>query len=186
MKSHALVTVLLAIAALIPGYSRAESTPSLNLEGQGTLSTNPAYANPVGCGGIFSAMLSGQLSEPVSSGALQISFPVAVPVVSAKKSVPVTFPFVCRSVTGTGTFEGTQYNVGFNGQFCSGPGSNEELSGTISIMQNASTTEITWATGTLVASGAIHIPAAAGSIPVSGPMVTSIVGAVGEVPQFIP
>jgi len=180
-----LVAVLLASLVLVPGYSRAQSTPSLNLEGEGTVSTNPVpCANPVGCGDSFSAVLSGQLAGPVTSGALQINFRVAVPVPSNKKGVLVTFG--CRSAVGTGTFEGTQYNVGFNGQFCSGPGNDEELSGTISITQNATTAEIIWATGTLAASGAIHIPATAGSIPISGPMVVSIVGAVGEIPQFIP
>lgn len=183
MKSHAAVTVLLATMLLAAGYARAESTPTLNLEGQGIVSTSGMCANPVGCPN-FSATLSGQLAGPVTAGELQINFRVALPVVSTKKLV--TMPFGCRSAAGTGTFEGTQYRVVFNGQFCSGPGSNEELNGTISIIQNANTAEITWATGTLAASGAIHIPAAAGGIPISGPMVVSIVGAVGEIPQFIP
>jgi hypothetical protein len=184
MKSYALVTVILAVLALVPGNSSAQSTPSLNLEGQGVVSTKSGpCANPVGSGSSFSATLSGQLVEPISSGALLINFNVAVPVVSTKKTA-VLVPFGCRSASGTGTFEGTQYNVGFNGQFCSGPGSFEELSGTIWIMQNATTADITWATGTLVASGAIHIPTT--PVPISGPMVVSIVGAVGEIPQFIP
>jgi hypothetical protein len=185
MKLYTFAAALLAIAILVPGYSRAESTPSLNLEGQGTIgaSSGPC-ANPVGCGGGFSATLSGQLAGPITSGTLQINFQVAVPVTSAKKAALV--PLGCRSTAGTGTFEGTQYNVIFNGQFCSGPGNNEELSGTISIVENATSADITWATGTLVASGEIHIPAPAGSIPISGPAVVSIVGAVGEIPQYIP
>jgi hypothetical protein len=183
MKSHTFVTIFLATTLLTAGYSWAGSTPTLNLEGQGIVSTSGMCANPVGCPN-FGATLSGQLAGPVSSGDLQINFQVAVPVVSTKKLV--TMPFGCRSAAGTGTFEGTQYRVVFNGQFCSGPGSDEELSGTISIIQNANTADITWATGTLAASGAIHIPATAGGIPISGPMVVSIVGAVGEIPQFIP
>ncbi len=183
MKSYAVVTVLIATMLLTAGYSHAQSTPSLNLEGQGTVSTAGMCANPVGCPN-FTATLSGQLAGPVTSGELQINFQVAVPVASTKKGLLV--PFGCRTATGTGTFEATQYRVVFNGQFCSGPGSNEELNGTISIIQNANTADITWATGTLAASGAIHIPAAAGGIPISGPMVVSIVGAVGEIPQFLP
>jgi hypothetical protein len=185
MRSHAVVTVLIATMLLTASYSRAQSTPSLNLEGQGTVSNSGMCANPVGCPNSFSATLSGQLAGPVTSGELQINFQVAVPVTSTKKDLlPATFG--CRTAAGTGTFEATQYRVVFNGQFCSGPGSDEELNGTISIIQNATTADITWATGTLAASGAIHIPAAAGGIPISGPMVVSIVGAVGEIPQFLP
>ena len=95
----------------------------------------------------------------------------------------------CLPATGSGTFSGTQYTVNFNGQLCSDNASNLVLSGAISIVQSPlSAGLVTWATGTLVASGSVHIPASPGGnpIPISGPMVVSIVGAVGEIPVLIP
>jgi hypothetical protein len=63
------------------------------------------------------------------------------------------------------------------------------LSGPVSIVQSPlSAGLVTWSAGTLVASGSIHIPAplTGNPIPISGPMVVSIVGAVGEIPGLVP
>jgi hypothetical protein len=111
--------------------------------------------------------------------------------VDALKSGGIGFPFSagCRPATGTGTFSGTQYSVNFTGQICSDNANNLELAGTIEIVQSPLNAGlVTWAAGTLVASGSIHIPAvtSANPIPISGPMVVSIVGAVGEVPGLVP
>jgi len=95
----------------------------------------------------------------------------------------------CRPATGDGTFTGGAqlYSVNFTGQICSDNSTDVSLSGTIAIVQSPLATEVTWATGTLVASGPIHIPAVAGNpLPISGPMVVSIVGAVGEIPALTP
>ncbi len=95
----------------------------------------------------------------------------------------------CRPATGDGTFTGgTQlYSVNFTGQVCSDNTNDVSLSGTIAIVQSPLATEVTWATGTLVASGPIHIPAAVGNpLPISSTMVVSIVGAVGEIPALTP
>jgi hypothetical protein len=103
----------------------------------------------------------------------------------------IAFPIApgCRPATGDGTFVGgTQnYSVNFTGQICSDDASNVALSGTIAIVQSPLETEVTWAAGTLVASGPVHIPAAVGNpLPISGPMVVSIVGAVAEIPALTP
>lgn len=95
----------------------------------------------------------------------------------------------CLPATGSGTFSGTQYTVNFTGQLCSDNANNLVLSGPVSIVQSPlSAGLITWATGTLVASGSIHIPAplTGNPIPISGPMVVSIVGAVGAIPGLVP
>jgi hypothetical protein len=99
------------------------------------------------------------------------------------------FPPGCFPATGNGTFSGTQYSVNFTGQLCSDNANNLVLSGPISIVQSPlSAGLVTWAAGTLVASGTIHIPAppTGNPIPISGPMVVSIVGAVGEIPGLVP
>jgi len=110
--------------------------------------------------------------------------------IDALKAGGIIFPSPpgCRSATGNGTFSGTQYSVNFTGQICSDNADNLSLSGTVAIVQSPLQTEVTWATGTLVASGSIHIPAAPNGnpIPISGPMVVSIVGSVGEIPALIP
>jgi len=95
----------------------------------------------------------------------------------------------CFPATGNGTFSGTQYTVNFIGQLCSDNANNLVLSGAVSIVQSPlSAGLVTWAAGTLVASGSIHIPAppTGNPIPISGPMVVSIVGAVGEIPGLVP
>jgi hypothetical protein len=95
----------------------------------------------------------------------------------------------CLPATGSGTFSGTQYTVNFTGQLCSDNANNLVLSGPISIVQSPlSAGLVTWAAGTLVASGAIHIlaPPTGDPIPISGPMVVSIVGAVGAIPGLVP
>lgn len=103
----------------------------------------------------------------------------------------IAFPIApgCRPATGDGTFTGgTQlYSVNFAGQICSDNSTEVSLSGTIAIVQSPLQTEVTWATGTLVASGPIHIPAESGNpLPISSNMVVSIVGAVGEIPALTP
>jgi hypothetical protein len=103
----------------------------------------------------------------------------------------IAFPIApgCRPATGDGTFTGgTQlYSVNFAGQVCSDNTNGVSLSGTIAIVQSPLQTEVTWATGTLVASGPIHIPAESGNpLPISSNMVVSIVGAVGEIPALTP
>jgi hypothetical protein len=95
----------------------------------------------------------------------------------------------CLPATGSGTFSGTQYTVNFAGQLCSDNANNLVLSGPISIVQSPLFAGlVTWTAGTLVASGTIHIPASptGNPIPISGPMVVSIVGAVGEIPGLVP
>jgi hypothetical protein len=95
----------------------------------------------------------------------------------------------CFPATGSGTFSGTQYTVNFTGQLCSDNANKLVLSGPVSIVQSPlSAGLVTWAAGTLVASGSIHIPAppTGNPIPISGPMVVSIVGAVGEIPGLVP
>ncbi len=95
----------------------------------------------------------------------------------------------CLPATGSGTFSGTQYTVNFTGQLCSDNANNLVLSGPVSIVQSPlSAGLVTWSAGTLVASGSIHIPAppTGNPIPISGPMVVSIVGAVGEIPGLVP
>jgi hypothetical protein len=94
----------------------------------------------------------------------------------------------CLPATGSGTFSGTSYTVNFTGQFCTDDANHLVLSGPISIVQSPLSAEVTWAAGTLVASGSIHIPAppTGNPIPISGPMVVSIVGAVGEIPALLP
>ncbi len=44
----------------------AQSTPSLNLEGTGSLGPGPGACAPSVCSGLFSATLSGQLAQPVN------------------------------------------------------------------------------------------------------------------------
>lgn len=245
-------------AALIIGFVltassvHAQSTPSLNLEGTGNLGPGPAACAPVGCSGLFSATLSGQLAQPVNQAALQMNLqtgnpfpcicgaqtiypcPAVIPCVApsplpppgavspagakAKAKAPslesqiqalqqqtqslqqeidalgsggVIFPLLprCRPATGSGTFSGTDYSVNFVGEFCSDSANHLVLSGTISILQSPLVAGlVTWAAGTLVASGSIHIPVAtnANPIPISGPMVVSIVGTVGEIPALLP
>jgi hypothetical protein len=106
-------------------------------------------------------------------------------------SIVVGLPIApgCLPATGSGTFSGTQYTVNFKGQLCSDNANNLVLSGPVSIVQSPlSAGLVTWAAGTLVASGSIHIPAppTGNPIPISGPMVVSIVGAVGEIPALVP
>ncbi len=92
----------------------------------------------------------------------------------------------CYPASGSGTFEGSQYDVGFEGLFCSSGGM-EELTGAIWIVaQPLSAENETWATGTLVASGALHVAAVGNPVGGSGPMVVSVIGAVGEVPAIVP
>ncbi len=243
----------IGFAALIAGFLliatsvHADSTPSLNLEGTGNLAPGPGACAPAGCSGMFTATLSGQLTEAVTAAALQMNVqienrfvcscgpptavpcPLAIPCptpVAGSAPIPKTSaktegnhnleaqiaalqqqtltlqqqmnalvtglsPLTpgCIPATGSGTFSGTQYTVNFNGQLCSDNASNLVLSGAISIVQSPlSAGLVTWATGTLVASGSVHIPASPGgnAIPISGPMVVSIVGAVGEIPVLIP
>jgi hypothetical protein len=228
---------------LMAGTVRAQTTPSLNLEGTGMVGPGPGACAPAGCSNQFTATLSGQLSQAVSQAPLQMNLqleppfpcicgagatslcPAVIPCVAqangAAKSAAkkptlqaqvlvlqqqtqslqqqldalttgiVAFPIApgCRPATGDGTFTGgTQlYSVNFSGQICSDNSSDVSLFGTIAIVQSPLAAEVTWATGTLVASGPIHIPAAVGNpIPISGPMVVSIVGAVGEIPALTP
>jgi hypothetical protein len=245
---------LLIVFLLLASSARAQSTPSLNLEGTGDLGPGPGACVPAGCSGLFTATVSGQLAGAVSASALQMNLqvenrfvctcgpptavpcPLAVPcptpvvgtglagTASPKTSVKnggghpnieaqiaalqeqaqslqqqmnalmtggVVFPLPagCLPATGSGTFSGTQYTVNFNGELCSDNANNLVLSGAVSIVQSPlSAGLVTWATGTLVASGSIHIPAppTGNPIPISGPMVVSIVGAVGEIPGLVP
>lgn len=248
------VAALLIGFVLIASSARADSTPSLNLEGTGNLGPGPGACVAAGCSGSFSATLSGQLAEAVSSAPLQINLQVgnrfvctcgpasvvpcpaaipcptpvggsalaatASPSVSAKTggghpnleaqiaalqqqaqslqqqmnalvSGGLGFPLApgCLPATGSGTFLSTQYSVNFTGQLCSDNANHLVLSGAVSIVQSPlSAGLVTWATGTLVGSGSIHIPAppTGNPIPISGPMVVSIVGAVGEIPALVP
>ena len=244
MRFAALIAGFLLIASSV----QADSTPSLNLEGTGNLAPGPGACAPAGCSELFTATLSGQLTDAVTAAALQLNLqienrfvcscglptivpcplaipcptPVAGPSLAGTASPTKTggnhnleaqiaalqqqaqslqqqmnalvtgvLPLTpgCLPATGTGTFSGTQYTVNFDGQLCSDNASNLVLSGAVSIVQSPlSAGLVTWATGTLVASGSVHIPASAGGnpIPISGPMVVSIVGAVGEIPGLIP
>lgn len=222
----------------------AQTTPSLNLEGTGTLGPGPGACAPAGCSGQFGAMLSGQLAQAQDQAPLQLSLQLAPPFpcvcggpatslcpavipcvaqsattkaaakkpnleaqiqalqqqtqslqqeVDAIKSGGIGFPSPpgCRAATGAGTFSGAdaQYSADFIGQICSDNANNLELTGTIEIIQSPLVPAlVTWAAGTLAASGAIHIPAIANAnpIPVSAPMVVSIVGAVGQIPALVP
>ena len=240
---------LLIVFGLTTSAVHAQSTPSLNLEGTGTLGPGPGACVPEGCSGQFSATLSGQLSQAVSQAALQMNLhieppfpcvcgaapsslcPAIIPCVAqadgpatpaigparigtkgknleaqivalqqqaqslqqqidALKSGATRFPLLpgCRPATGSGTFSDGQFSVSFTGHICSDNANNLSLSGPIAIVQSPLQPEVTWAAGTLVASGSIHIPAAANGnpIPISGPMVVSIVGAIEEIPALIP
>jgi hypothetical protein len=101
-------------------------------------------------------------------------------------------PSGCYSATGTGSFQGTQFSAGFNGKFCVTDGSQVELAGPVAIVQSPpSGSPATWAAGALVASGSLHAFAFApggnpNPIPGSGPMVVSVVGAVGQIPSVFP
>jgi len=101
-------------------------------------------------------------------------------------------PFGCHRAAGTGTFQGSAFTVGFEGRFCAFSSSQVELSGSVRIVEAPlSTDPETWGSGTLTASGALHTfsfgpGGAANPIPGSGPMVVSVVGAVGEVPGLFP
>ena len=236
--------------ALIASSARAQSTPSLNLEGTGDLGPGPGACVAAGCSGMFSATLSGKLAGDVTAAPLQMNFQVANRFVCACGSTAVPCPAAipcptpasgtsasdasaeassktggghsnveaqiaalqhqtqslqqqmnaivtgglslipgCLPATGNGTFSGTQYTVNFAGQLCSDNATNLVLSGPISIVQSPlSAGLVTWAAGTLVASGTVHIPAppTGNPIPISGPMVVSIVGAVGEIPALVP
>jgi hypothetical protein len=250
-------TVLIIGIVLISTSIHAQSTPSLNLEGTGGLGPGPGACAPVGCSALFSATLSGQLSQPVSSADLEMNLqvgipfscicaptagfpcpaasilcrppgPVPSPVPTATSSVSpksggkrptieaqilalqqqteslqqqidslkpgsIGFPFPptpgCLPATGSGTFSGASYSVNFTGQICTDDANNLALSGPISIVQSPMVVgPETWAGGTLVASGGIHIPSptAGNPIPVSAPMVVSIVGTVGNIPGLTP
>ena len=104
-------------------------------------------------------------------------------------SPPVSaFARGCFPAIGTGSFMGADFTVVFFGQLCASGATEMGLFGTISTIQAPLTAGlVTWATGTLSTSGSIHIPAG-GTIPFpgSGPMVVSIVGAVGQVPGLVP
>jgi hypothetical protein len=243
------VAALVVGFILIAGSVHAQSTPSLNLEGSGDLGPGPGACAPAGCSGLFTATLSGELSQAVSAAALQMNLQVgnrfvcgcgpsvvpcpAIPCRAAAASLTTSGPTAnpqtakagggrpnleaqivalqqqtqllqqqvntiitglpiapgCLPATGSGTFSGTQYTVNFTGQLCSDNANHLVLSGPVSIVQSPlSAGLITWATGTLVASGSIHIPAppTGNPIPISGPMVVSIVGAVGEIPGLVP
>lgn len=100
-------------------------------------------------------------------------------------------PFGCYRATGTGTFQGSAFTVGFEGRFCAFSSSQVELSGTVRIVEAPpSTAPGTWGSGTLTASGALHTfsfgPDGANPIPGSGAMVVSVAGAAGEVPSLNP
>ncbi len=70
------VAALLVGFVLIASSVRAESTPSLNLEGTGDLGPGPGACVAAGCSGSFSATLSGQLAEAVSAAPLQMNLQV--------------------------------------------------------------------------------------------------------------
>jgi hypothetical protein len=244
------VAALLIGFILIAGSVRAQSMPSLNLEGTGDLGPGPGACVAAGCSGLFSAIISGQLAQAVNQAALQINLQVAsrfvcgcgpsvipcplipCPAPAASPANPAPSPVNprrakagggrqnleaqivalqqqtqqlqqqvntiigglplspgCYAATGSGTFSGTQYTVNFTGQLCSDNANNLVLSGPVSIVQSSlSAGLVTWAAGTLVASGTIHIPVSptGNPIPISGPMVVSIVGAVGEIPGLVP
>src|SRR5208337_307274 len=61
---------------LMASSVRAQSTPSLNLEGAASLGPGPAACAPAGCSGLFSATLSGQLAQAVNQAALQMNLQV--------------------------------------------------------------------------------------------------------------
>jgi hypothetical protein len=240
------VAALVVGFILIAGSVHAQSTPSLNLEGTGDLGPGPGACAPTGCSGLFTATLSGELSQAVSAAALQMNLQVgnrfvcgcgpsvvpcpAIPCRAAAAAPTTSGPTAnpqtakagggrpnleaqivalqqqtqllqqqmnsiivglpgCFSATGSGTFSGTQYSVNFTGQLCSDNANHLVLSGPVSIVQSPlSAGLVTWAAGTLVASGSIHIPASptGNPIPISGPMVVSIIGAVGEIPGLVP
>jgi hypothetical protein len=96
-------------------------------------------------------------------------------------------PLGCYPASGSGSFEGSHFSVGFEGVFCALGGASEELAGSIWIVaEPLSAGNETFATGTLSAAGALHIAVAGNPIAGSGPMVVSIVGAVGQVPALVP
>jgi len=100
---------------------------------------------------------------------------------------PPAYGAGCYPASGSGTFEGSQYYVGFEGLFCSSGGAMEQLTGPIWIVaQPLSAEDETWATGTLVASGATHVTAVGNPVGSSGPMVVSVIGAVGQIPAIVP
>jgi hypothetical protein len=244
MKPRGIAALFVGLV-LIASSARAQSTPSLNLEGTGDLGPGPGACAPAGCSGMFSATVSGHLVNAVDAAALQMNLQVgnrfvcacgstAVPCLpfpcpAASGSAPTAssqsaktgggrpsleakivalqqetqllqqqmnalitglpFPPGCLPATGSGTFLGTEYTVNFTGQLCSDNANNLVLSGAVSIVQSPlSAGLVTWSAGTLAASGTIHIPAptTGNPIPISGPMVVSIVGAVGEIPGLVP
>ncbi len=257
MLTRYTIAVVIAVAFATPLAANAQSTPSLNLEGSGTVGFGvcPEYpicagCPPVSCPGTFNATLSGGLDGAITSQPLQMTlmvpyfvpiplppqpgpspipspWPTPVPLnntsarakssrpLSTKKQLqaleqdvqtiqgeiaalqqqvgsgtPPLIPYEqgCVPATGSGTFAGTSYNVGFFGQLCvfANESNAETLSGTIWIVQNSSSADVVWATGTMVASGTVHLIEAGNPIAASAPMVVSIVGAVGQVPQFTP
>ena len=251
MMKLRMLWILLILAPLPGTYARAQSSPTLNLEGVGGAAPVLSSATPGNgcsagfCQGSFNAMLSGQLAGPVDSQPLTISLQVQLPVptpastpastssnvnadptssrVASSKKPPTLKQQVkqleqqvqslligfqglqqevlnlqegiggspayvagCYPASGSGTFEGSQYSVGFDGMFCSS-GVGEELAGTIDIVAEPPSAENeTWAIGSIVASGALHVAFPGNPVAASGPMVVSIVGAVGQIPAVFP
>lgn len=205
----------------------AQTTPSMVLEGQGTLGPVATCSTAERtCAGQFNVTLSGKLEQQVTSQTLHLDFAIhnepldstgtlrkvrglADPLKRLEEQIQALkreirtlraasgaasdgdLPFGCYRATGTGTFQGDAFTVGFEGRFCAFSSSQVELSGTVRIVEAPlSADPETWATGTLTASGALHAfsfgPGGANPIPGSGPMVVSVVGAAGEVPAIVP
>ncbi len=246
MQARYIMAVAIAVILGIPFGADSQSTPSLNLEGQGAVEFGACAENficvgcsPVPCPGTFSATLSGELGGAITSQSLQMTLtvpnfapilpqpgpspvPTAVPfnntssraessrppttkeqlqalqqqmqtmqgeIAALQEEVVSPSPQGCVPATGSGAFAGNTYNVGFFGQLCvfTNESNVATLSGTIWIVQNSTTPgDGTWATGTMVASGTPHLFEPESSIVASAPMVVSIVGAVGQLPQSTP
>jgi hypothetical protein len=163
---------------------------SLVLRGTGSLTGTDAScttSSPT-CPGTFTATVSGRLGRTVKPAALQINFQVQNPSYAniAQTGGPV---LGCYVANGTGTFLGSGYRVGFAGQFCVPDGNTVELAGPIWIVQSQATISaavVTWATGTLVATGSLHTFAPDNPVPVSGMMAVSVSGTTQRIPPTTP
>ncbi len=177
-------------AAILATTAARAVEQGLVLEGTGGLTgTDPSCTtNSSSCPGTFTATVSGRFGRVVSSATLQVNFQVQNP--SYANTAQTGGPVLgCYVAGGTGTLVGSQYKdgVGFSGQLCVPDDNTVELAGPIWIDAKAAKPgDITRGTGTLIATGTVHIAAPNSPIPASGLMVVSVVGAVGQIPMFAP